>query len=117
MADHAVVAGVLETGRQFGLVHLRRTREAGQTRLEIEVEWVVERSLDPGERLGLEDAWLATGADANCLLEDFATLPVGTIHSFCQTLLGRYPVIELAGDPLRQPSNLNNSLKKLPVRF
>jgi len=36
---------------------------------------------------------------------------------FFETLLGRYPVIELVGEPVRQRSNLNNSLKQLPVRF
>jgi cytochrome P450 len=36
---------------------------------------------------------------------------------FFETLLDRYPAIELAGEPARQRSNLNNSLKQLPVRF
>jgi cytochrome P450 len=36
---------------------------------------------------------------------------------FFETLLDRFPVIELAGEPARQRSNLNNSLKALPVRF
>ena len=34
---------------------------------------------------------------------------------FFETLLGRYPSIELVGEPVRQRSNLNNSLKRLPV--
>jgi cytochrome P450 len=34
---------------------------------------------------------------------------------FFETLLDRYPQIELVGEPARQRSNLNNSLKRLPV--
>lgn len=36
---------------------------------------------------------------------------------FFEELLARWPDIELAGDPRRQHSNLNNSLKSLPVRL
>lgn len=36
---------------------------------------------------------------------------------FFETLLDRFPVIELTGEPRRQRSNLNNALKSLPVRL
>jgi alpha-galactosidase len=72
--DTAVVAGLLETGRQFGLVHVRRVRGRAGTRLEIELEWVIERALEPGERLDLEEAWVALGSDVNRLLEAFASV-------------------------------------------
>lgn len=36
---------------------------------------------------------------------------------FFESLLNRYPTIELTGKPARQRSNLNNSLKRLPVRL
>ena len=36
---------------------------------------------------------------------------------FFEELFRRWPTIELAGEPLRQRSNLNNSLKALPVRI
>ena len=34
---------------------------------------------------------------------------------FFEELLARFPTIELAGEPRRQRSNLNNALKELPV--
>ena len=34
-----------------------------------------------------------------------------------EELLRRWPSIELAGEPVRQHSNLNNTLKRLPVRL
>ncbi|MCB0993548.1 MAG: cytochrome P450 [Acidimicrobiales bacterium] len=36
---------------------------------------------------------------------------------FFEELLRRFPTIELTGEPERQRSNLNNALKRLPVRF
>jgi cytochrome P450 len=36
---------------------------------------------------------------------------------FFEELLARWPAIELAGEPVRQHSNLNNTLKRLPVRL
>jgi cytochrome P450 len=36
---------------------------------------------------------------------------------FFEELLGTFPTIELAGDPVRSRSNLNNGLKRLPVRL
>jgi len=36
---------------------------------------------------------------------------------FFEEVLARWPAIELAGEPTRQRSNLNNSLKTLPVRI
>jgi cytochrome P450 len=36
---------------------------------------------------------------------------------FFEEVLDRWPSIELAGEPRRQQSNLNNSLKSLPVRM
>ncbi len=58
-------------------------------------------------------------------------LSFGIAHHFClgvhlarlegrvffEELLDRWPDIELAGEPRRQRSNLNNSLKQLPVRI
>jgi cytochrome P450 len=36
---------------------------------------------------------------------------------FFEELLGAFPTIELAGEPVRLRSNLNNALKRLPVRL
>ena len=36
---------------------------------------------------------------------------------FFEELLAAYPTIELVGEPLRLRSNLNNSLRTLPVRL
>src|SRR3954454_8433898 len=36
---------------------------------------------------------------------------------YFEELLARFPTIELAGEPRRQRSNLNNALKELPVRL
>jgi cytochrome P450 len=36
---------------------------------------------------------------------------------FFDELLSTFPTIELTGDPVRVRSNLNNGLKKLPVRL
>jgi len=35
---------------------------------------------------------------------------------FLEEMLDRWPRVELAGDPRRQRSNLNNALKSLPIR-
>ncbi len=35
---------------------------------------------------------------------------------FLEELLERWPKVELAGEPRRQRSNLNNALKSLPIR-
>jgi len=69
----SVCAGLIETGRQFGLVHLRRRRTGDGARLELELEWVVERLVEPGAGVELEAAWLALGPEPARLLEDFAT--------------------------------------------
>ena len=36
---------------------------------------------------------------------------------FFEELLGAFGTVELAGDPVRLRSNLNNALKRLPVRL
>ena len=41
----------------------------------------------------------------------------GEEPGFFEELLGRFPTIDLVGNPQRQQSNLNNSLKSLPVRL
>jgi len=64
------LAGVLEAGIAFGLVYLKREGTA----LLVEVELVVEATLEPGERLELEAVRVALGLDANRLLERFANL-------------------------------------------
>ncbi len=69
----AVLAGVVETGRQFGLVNARRVRAGDAAGLEVELEWVVERRLEPGEMIELEAGRVALGPEAHRLLEDFAT--------------------------------------------
>ncbi len=68
-AGPTIVAGVLETGVAFGVVYLRRT--AGG--LAVEIEQRLERSLDPGERIELEQVHVALGSEASVLLESFAT--------------------------------------------
>ncbi len=68
-AGPTIVAGVLETGVTFGVVYLRRI-EAG---LAVEIEQRLERQLDPGERLELEQVHVALGPDAVTLLDGFAT--------------------------------------------
>ncbi len=68
--EAAALAGIVETGRQFGLVNARRV---GAGRIELELEWVVERGLAPGETVELEEGRVALGTDASPLLEDFAT--------------------------------------------
>ncbi|MCH2184366.1 hypothetical protein MK280_00680, partial [Myxococcota bacterium] len=73
----ACVAGVLETGRNFGIVHLRFC-EASLGDLErpvdLDVEIRVETFLKPGEHRTLEAVRVAAGPDANELLERFTTL-------------------------------------------
>jgi alpha-galactosidase len=64
-----LVAGVLESGRAFGLVYLRR--EPGGVR--VEVEQRLERILEPGEGFDLEPVYLELGPEASALLERFAT--------------------------------------------
>jgi len=73
----ACLAGVLETGLAFGVVHLRA---AGATPgelerpVDIEVELRVEAPLAPGERRALEAVRVAVGPDPSELLERFAAL-------------------------------------------
>jgi len=76
------LAGVLETGRSFGLVYLRELRgadlggrdETGGGALALEVELLLEVPLAPGESRRLDDVWVALGADPIRLLEAFAEL-------------------------------------------
>ena len=71
------LVGVLETGRNFGIVHLR-SRESAPGHLErpidLNVEIRLETVLSPGERRTLDAVRVAVGHDANELLERFATL-------------------------------------------
>ncbi|MEE2679973.1 MAG: alpha-galactosidase [Myxococcota bacterium] len=69
-AGAACCAGVLEQGRAFGLVYVRRAAEGA----EIEVELWVDALLPPGERLVLEPVRVAVGEDPSRLLEDFAAV-------------------------------------------
>ncbi len=64
----ACLAGVLEHGRSFGVVFVRRDGDAVQ----IEVELRVEAEMAPGERRELERVRVCLGDDAARLLEAFA---------------------------------------------
>ncbi|MEB2346321.1 MAG: alpha-galactosidase [Deltaproteobacteria bacterium] len=64
----ACLAGVLESGRAFGTVFVRR--EGGALRVELEQR--LERVLAPGAACELEPIRLEAGADAAALLEAFA---------------------------------------------
>ncbi|MEE9606313.1 MAG: alpha-galactosidase [Myxococcota bacterium] len=64
----ACVAGVLERGRAFGVVYLRREGED----LLLEVEQRVDALLAPGETRELEPVRVALGDDAGRLLEEHA---------------------------------------------
>jgi len=68
------LAGVLETGRAFAIVHLRRENrgERGDTAVRIAVEQRVEVELGAGERRQLEPVRVAVGDAPNPLLEEFA---------------------------------------------
>ncbi len=72
----ACLVGVLETGRAFGVVHLRPQRPApdGECAVLIEVELRLEVPLEPGECRRLEAVRMALGDDPNRLLECFAEL-------------------------------------------
>jgi 2-hydroxy-3-keto-5-methylthiopentenyl-1-phosphate phosphatase len=60
--------GVLERGRAFGVLYVRRRGDDVQ----IEAEQRIERLLDPGEALELEPVRVALGDDASALLEGHA---------------------------------------------
>ncbi|MBW2418910.1 MAG: alpha-galactosidase [Deltaproteobacteria bacterium] len=76
------LAGVLETGRGFGIVYLREEIAAGgRAKLQsksgaggllVEIEIRVERFVDPGACLELEAVRVALGDDPERLLEGFA---------------------------------------------
>lgn len=68
----ACLAGVLETGRSFGQVYLRR--EASGAAVRVEVEQRLEVVLEPGESRSLDAVRVALGSDPHRLLERFATL-------------------------------------------
>ena len=71
------VVGVLETGRNFGLVHLRSrvvSPEDSERPVDLDLEIRVETVLVPGECRRLEAVRIAVGRDANELLERFTTL-------------------------------------------
>jgi alpha-galactosidase len=64
----ACAAGVLERGRGFGIVYLRREGDAVRVELEVRVE----ARFAPGERREIERVHLALGDDPIALLERFA---------------------------------------------
>ncbi len=64
----ACCAGVLERGRAFGILYLRRAGEA----VEIEVELRLDAVLSPGETRELERVRVALGENASALLDEFA---------------------------------------------
>jgi alpha-galactosidase len=66
----ACLAGVLETGRAFGVVYLRCAGES----VDVEVEQRLEVPLAPGETRRLDAVRVALGDDANQLLESFGEL-------------------------------------------
>ena len=71
------LAGVLESGRNFGVVHFRPLlSEASDSErpIEIEVEVRIETILNPGDRRSLEAIRVAAGREPNELLERFANL-------------------------------------------
>jgi 2-hydroxy-3-keto-5-methylthiopentenyl-1-phosphate phosphatase len=71
----ACVAGVLESGQCFGLVHLLREDETDDERpVRIDVELRLEVPLEPGEVRRLDAVRVAVGEDPSRLLEDFAEL-------------------------------------------
>jgi alpha-galactosidase len=67
-ARTACLVGVLESGRAFGLVHLRREAES----VRVEVELRVDAVLAPGESRLLEPLLLRVGREATPLLEAYA---------------------------------------------
>lgn len=66
----ALLAGVLERGRSFGVVHARRQGDG----VEVEVALRVEAAMPPGARRDVERVCLALGAEASPLLEEFARI-------------------------------------------
>ena len=76
-AHDSCVAGVLETGRNFGIVHLRShavSPDDLERPVDLDVEIRVETILVPGESRKLDAVRVAVGHDANELLERFTTL-------------------------------------------
>lgn len=70
----ACVAGVLETGRTFGVVYLKRDPDAVGDGVAVEVEQRLETPLAPGESRRLDAVRVALGDDPNRLLESFGEL-------------------------------------------
>ncbi len=68
----ACLAGVLETGLDFGLVYWRRAADRSSVLCEVELR--IEVILDPGEERRLDAVRVALGSDAQRLIERFATL-------------------------------------------
>jgi len=64
----ACAAGVLERGREFGNVYLKRETDA----VRVEVDWVIETTLAPGARRELDPMRVAVGDDAMRLLQEHA---------------------------------------------
>jgi len=83
-AGPACVVGVLEQGRSFGVVFVRRAGEA----VEIEVEHCLDATLAPGEARVLEAVHIALGPDAGRLLEAFADA-----HARCADARAAYPFV------------------------
>jgi alpha-galactosidase len=66
----ACLAGVLERGRAFGVIHARREGDD----VLLEVEQVIDARIAPGEERALERVRVGLGDDASRLLERFAEL-------------------------------------------
>lgn len=64
----SLAAGVLEQGRSFGVIYVRREADA----VAVEIELCAERDLAPGVRIDLERTRISLGTDAAPLLEDLA---------------------------------------------
>ena len=62
------VAGILERGQSTGVVQLKHE----STSARVELEWWLERPLDPDEEIELEAGHFALGEDEHALLEDYA---------------------------------------------
>jgi len=69
----ACVAGILERGESFGVIHLRPlSRRGAVDGVELELEWRLDATLAPGETRRLEPARIALGRDVPRLLAEHA---------------------------------------------
>jgi len=69
----ACVAGILERGESFGVIHLRPNARHGKvTDVALELSWRLDATLAPGETRRLEPARIALGRDVPRLLAEHA---------------------------------------------